>query len=989
MMKLYKKLCLLITAALFTLAARGQQTIFAPANVSSITSSVPFSDGSTAGLINGNNYDYNGPSTPLAGPFSVTFKLVQPAIISIYDIYFFGLASWGCDSIKISGSNDNSNYTLLNKQATLPFLNANSNDVSANFPNSTAYTYYRFTFSGTTNSNNDGDVDIAEIIPYSAVLSIPPVLTIPPRVGNKVSLSWNSVIHGTGSYEVDRSVNGTDFTVVQTVNTPLTAYTDTIPDTTVTYWYKIRAANTASNSPYSNIVEVTDHLLTAPALTVTATSPSGTEARLSWSFTPNTSVPYHFELDQSTDGTNFTQFGKFAGKVNAYNEESLTPNTTYWFRIRAYNYISQSPYSAIVKVTTTSNANIPTDITDDGGKLYVSNSSNASDPSEGASNFIDNNLTTKWLVFASDDPDGQLAAIYKPTGSYIVSSYAIATAKDADSYPARNPKNWTFAASNDSTTWVTLDTRTNQFGSGTPPSTLYNFTIANPGTVPYKYYRVFFTADNGGDNVAYQMDEWQIFGTVVGLANTPTALNVSGTTASAVSLAWSEATPPSVNSYTLQRSLDAINYATIASNLPASPLTYTDNNLLNDTTYYYRVQASAGATSGWSNVASGKTAGTPGIPSVPSNLLITAVSDSSISLQWHDRSINETGFNVERSTDGVTFAPLTTVAANDTTFTDHSVWSATKYYYYVAATNATGSSSRSNVLDTTTTGGNYPPAAANPLIPRSICGGTGSYAFTFGTIVPGPNNEASQTLHVTSITTDSTSFFSAFHLTPEVNNGTVTYGFTTSGKAMPGDSCNILVTVKDNGGTANFGADSAVFAIKIYFVPLTVSIAADQPTTNTPRYQLINLTANSNAPENTTYTWNGNDGIEGPANLLTLRVRPIKTTTYTVTGTTPAGCQATAQVTISPISTTVVANVLTPNGDGVNDTWIIWGLDKMPNNNVQVFDMAGRLVFTKKKYDNDWGGTYNGALLPQGAYYYVVDPGNGDKTLKGMLNIIR
>src|SRR6202012_5710034 len=171
----------------------------------------------------------------------------------------------------------------------------------------------------------------------------------------------------------------------------------------------------------------------------------------------------------------------------------------------------------------------------------------------------------------------------------------------------------------------------------------------------------------------------------------------------------------------------------------------------------------------------------------PSNLLITAVGDSSISLKWHDRSNNETGFSVERSTDGITFAPITTVAANDTTFTDHQLWSATKYYYYVAATNATGTSSRSNVVDTVTTGSNQPPVAANPLISRSICGGTGSYTFSFGTIVPGPSNEASQTLHVTSITADSVGFFSAFKLTPELNNGTVSYGFTTSGKAMPGD----------------------------------------------------------------------------------------------------------------------------------------------------------------------------------------------------------
>jgi gliding motility-associated-like protein len=85
----------------------------------------------------------------------------------------------------------------------------------------------------------------------------------------------------------------------------------------------------------------------------------------------------------------------------------------------------------------------------------------------------------------------------------------------------------------------------------------------------------------------------------------------------------------------------------------------------------------------------------------------------------------------------------------------------------------------------------------------------------------------------------------------------------------------------------------------------------------------------------------------------------------------------------------VVSNVITPNGDGINDTWVINNLHEYPNNEVKVLDKSGRIVFYQKSYDNTWNATYNGSYLSEGAYYYQVDLGDGKGVLKGMLNIIR
>ena len=67
-----------------------------------------------------------------------------------------------------------------------------------------------------------------------------------------------------------------------------------------------------------------------------------------------------------------------------------------------------------------------------------------------------------------------------------------------------------------------------------------------------------------------------------------------------------------------------------------------------------------------------------------------------------------------------------------------------------------------------------------------------------------------------------------------------------------------------------------------------------------------------------------------------------------------------------------IHDAITPNGDGINDVWIIEGLQDYPKNTVQVFDKWGNLLYEQNNYNNDWGGHgSNGALLPDGTYFYL------------------
>ena len=69
----------------------------------------------------------------------------------------------------------------------------------------------------------------------------------------------------------------------------------------------------------------------------------------------------------------------------------------------------------------------------------------------------------------------------------------------------------------------------------------------------------------------------------------------------------------------------------------------------------------------------------------------------------------------------------------------------------------------------------------------------------------------------------------------------------------------------------------------------------------------------------------------------------------------------------------VVHDVITPNGDGINDVWVIEGIENYPGNSVAVFDKWGNELFHKDDYKNDWYGRDDrGELLPDGTYFYLV-----------------
>lgn len=175
----------------------------------------------------------------------------------------------------------------------------------------------------------------------------------------------------------------------------------------------------------------------------------------------------------------------------------------------------------------------------------------------------------------------------------------------------------------------------------------------------------------------------------------------------------------------------------------------------------------------------------------------------------------------------------------------------------------------------------------------------------------------------------------------------------------------VTVTVSP-GAVANAGADAIVIAGDSYQLQATGS--------------------------NGTYLWTPATGLSS-ATILAPKATPAGTTTYVLRVTTPLGCIATDEVTVTVIPYCVKPmNAFTPNGDGINDRWLITNGSCLSKATAQVFNRYGAKVFESNDYKNTWEGTYEGKPLPDGTYYYVLSYIllNGKTVyLKGNVTILR
>lgn len=116
---------------------------------------------------------------------------------------------------------------------------------------------------------------------------------------------------------------------------------------------------------------------------------------------------------------------------------------------------------------------------------------------EGVANLIDNDPGTKYL--GVNGAGGWVQ--YQTNTAYVVNSYSLTSANDADE---RDPLNWTLQGSNDGNSWMTLDTRSNENFANRYQKRRFDINNATA----YKYYRFNFVQNSG---TLFQLAEFELF----------------------------------------------------------------------------------------------------------------------------------------------------------------------------------------------------------------------------------------------------------------------------------------------------------------------------------------------------------------------------------------------------------------------------------------------------------------------------------------------
>jgi gliding motility-associated-like protein len=197
--------------------------------------------------------------------------------------------------------------------------------------------------------------------------------------------------------------------------------------------------------------------------------------------------------------------------------------------------------------------------------------------------------------------------------------------------------------------------------------------------------------------------------------------------------------------------------------------------------------------------------------------------------------------------------------------------------------------------------------------------------------------------------------------------------------ARPADSTIYTVTVTENGCY-----DTASVRVNVWKKPS----ANAGPDKKIRRGQSVSLSGSAKGTE-ISYFWTPVTTMNNP-NILSPVVNTKEDTRYVLHVVSNKGCGTSSDdVLVKIFDKITVPNAFSPNGDGINDAWIIEPLILFEDAETLVFNRYGQLVFTSHGYSKPWNGKLHGQPLPAGTYYYTINLKDENPLIKGWVLIIR
>ncbi|MBN9296662.1 MAG: gliding motility-associated C-terminal domain-containing protein [Filimonas sp.] len=402
--------------------------------------------------------------------------------------------------------------------------------------------------------------------------------------------------------------------------------------------------------------------------------------------------------------------------------------------------------------------------------------------------------------------------------------------------------------------------------------------------------------------------------------------------------------------------------ATTGGTLVNTGNTFTTGVLSNDTTYYVEAALATGCASASRTAATVKVNAAPAAPAVvTANLdvcrgtsftLSVASPQAGITYRWFDAA---TGGNLLSSTKDYNGS---NVAASGV--------------FYVEAVNGSGCASAMR----TPANVNLLPAPATPTT-----------ALSTPSICPGA------TVQITAQSAGATAF--RWYATANGTTSIFTGNPFTSGSIST--DTTFYVEAVSAAGCSSIARASATVAVNKPLAAPVVTVQNTTPTTVTFTWQAVTGATGYQVSLDTGKTFlTPSSGTTGLSQTVS-NLKPGDKVSIVVRATGASSCQTSplsaivSATTINPLSDIYIPNAFTPNNDGKNDIFLVYG-NSIASVEMYIFNQWGQLIFQSNDAGKGWDGTYSGKLQPVGVYVYIVKATLRDGTVinkKGSLNLIR
>ncbi len=542
-----------------------------------------------------------------------------------------------------------------------------------------------------------------QIIPVSALfsgatraVSAAPVVTgiSASSNGRSVTITWRDMSPNETGFVVQRKGPGeANFVDYATVGANVQTYTDGSTLTGSAYTYRVRGTNSSGASIQSQAVSITTPIAPQAPTGLTFEMTSATSVQIGW--TDNASNETKFVIERKVGNGSFVKLADLNANATTFTDTSLAAGTTYTYRIFAGNAVGDSSATEQTFV-------VPTPVASPSGTAANATGSNSVAVTIGSANGA-----SGFRVEVSTDGGTNYHVLANVPPSALVYTHATATASTTYHYRVTALGQYTWLNSTPVIVTATtpaapatggttlrvnaggnayIDSQGNSwlntagfFTGGT--STNYNVAVAN--TVDDTIYgarrigadfRFLATVENG----TYTLNLHFMEPTHSAAGKRKFNVHAHGQAI--------------LSNFDIATESGGINRAL----LKTFTIVVTDGKL----DLRFTKGLADAVVSGIELIPLGNTPVQP--PTSPSDLVGAPTSSTSVQLSWVDNASNETGYRVERSTDGISYTTVATLPANSTSHTDVGLTASRSYHYRIVAAGTAGDSTASNTITVNT-----------------------------------------------------------------------------------------------------------------------------------------------------------------------------------------------------------------------------------------------------------------------------------------------